>query len=96
MININVMKCYKYIFSDFSHSVGGIISIVSLTGSLSCSLTYFLFGKKQIKNYIYNIYEKFMNFVEKIGFSGNDAPPKRSIKNMNLREMFLRTRKKKK
>ena len=90
--NILVMKCYKYIFNDFSNSVGGIISIVSLTGSLACTLIYFLFGKKQIKCYIYNIYEKFMNFVEKIGLTGCEAPPKRGIKNMNLKEMLIKNK----
>ena len=90
--NILVMKCYKYIFNDFSNSVGGIISIVSLTGSLACTLIYFLFGKKQIKCYIYNIYEKFMNFVEKIGLTGCEAPPKRGIKNKNLKEMLIKNK----
>ena len=28
-----------------------------------------------------------MNFVEKIGLTGCEAPPKRGIKNMNLKEI---------
>ena len=43
--NILVIKCYKYMFKDFTKSIGGMISIVSLAGSLLCSLTYFLIGK---------------------------------------------------
>ena len=31
-----------------------------------------------------------MNFVEKIGFTGYEAPPKRSKKNINLKEMLIK------
>ena len=55
--NILVMKCYNYIFKDFSNSIGGILSIVSIAGSIICSLTYFLIGKSQIKVYVYNIFD---------------------------------------
>ena len=93
--NILVMKCYKYMFKDFTKSIGGMISIVSLAGSLLCSLTYFLIGKNQIRVYIYNIFENFMNFVEKIGLRGNAPPHRRSIKNGNLRETLILNKNKK-
>ena len=82
--NILVMKCYKYMFKDFSNSIGGMLSIASIAGSLVCSLIYFLVGRNQIKVYVYNISENFMNFMEKIGFIGNSPPPKRNVKNENF------------
>ena len=93
--NILVMKCYKYMFKDFSNSIGGMLSIASIAGSLVCSLIYFLVGRNQIKVYVYNIFENFMNFVEKIGFIGSSPPPKRSVKNENFGEKLILNKNKK-
>ena len=93
--NILVMKCYKYMFKDFSNSIGGMLSIASIAGSLVCSLIYFLIGRNQIKVYVYNIFENFMNFVEKIGFIGSSPPPKRSVKNENFGEKLILNKNKK-
>ena len=93
--NILVMKCYKYMFKHFSNSIGGMLSIASIAGSLVCSLIYFLVGRNQIKIYVYNIFENFMNFVEKIGFIGSSPPPKRSVKNENFGEKLILNKNKK-
>ena len=92
--NILVMKCYKYIFNDFTSSIGGILSLVSLGSYLACSVFYFIFGKNQVTIYVYNIYENFLTFLEKGGIKGG-APPKRNIKNENLRDRLIKNKKKK-
>ena len=91
--NILVMKCYNYIFTHFSNSVGGILSLVSIVGHIACSLIYILYGAKKIPTYVYNIYENFLSFIQKAGFKGLDNPPKRSIKNQGLRDKLIKNKK---
>ena len=76
--NILVITCYGYIFKYFTNSIGGVISTVAIVGHLISGTIYFIFGRNQIKKYIYNIYEKFISFIEKAGLAKN-APPKKSI-----------------
>ena len=91
--NILVITCYDHIFDNFTDSIGGIISLVSLVGHLICSVAYFISGAAKIKTYIYNIYDKFMSFMEKAGIKVNDAPPKRSLRNEKLKDKLIKKKK---
>ena len=83
--NILVVTCYKYIFKYFEDSIGGMISMAALAGHLISTLFYFIVGKNKIRAYIYNIYDNFISFVNKL--KGNiGPPPKRSIRNKNFKE----------
>ena len=82
--NILVLKCYKYIFKRFKESIGGMISIAAIAGHLTSVALYFLIGRNKIKTYIYNIYEHFLSFVEKLGRNIKDFPPKRRKANVKL------------
>ena len=94
--NILVMKCGDHLFDNFTSSFGGIFSLVSLAGHLGCTVLYFIFGKNQIRIYIYNIYEKFTSFIEKAKSTINFAPPKRSLKNTEkLRDKLIKNKNKK-
>ena len=94
--NILVMKCGDHLFDNFTSSFGGILSLVSLAGHLGCTVLYFIFGKNQIRIYIYNIYEKFTSFIEKAKSTINFAPPKRSLKNTEkLRDKLIKNKNKK-
>ena len=76
--NILVMKCYKYIFKYFTDSFGGIISMISLSGHIICSLIYFFYGMGKIKAYVYNIFEKFMDFIGEKALDMEGNPPKKN------------------
>ena len=78
--NILVMKCYKYTFKYFTNSVCGIISTIALAGHLISSVIYFLVGAKNIKIYIYSIYDKFLSLIGKNGIDVVSSPPKRLSK----------------
>ena len=94
--NILVMKCGDHLFDNFTSSFGGIFSLVSLAGHLGCTVLYFIFGKNQIRIYIYNVYEKFTSFIEKAKSTINFAPPKRSLKNTEkLRDKLIKNKNKK-
>ena len=94
--NILVVTCYKYIFKHFTDSIGGMISIVAISGHLISTLIYFLVGSTKVKKYIYNIFEKFLSFVEKAGFNIESNPPKKSIKNKSLRDDLIKKKNEKK
>ena len=94
--NILVVTCYKYIFKHFTDSIGGMISIVAISGHLISTLIYFLVGSTKVKKYIYNIFEKFLSFVEKAGFNIENNPPKKSIKNKSLRDDLIKKKNEKK
>ena len=94
--NILVVTCYKYIFKHFTDSIGGMISIVAISGHLISTLIYFLVGSTKVKKYIYNIFEKFLSFVEKAGFNIESNPPKKSIKNKSLRDDLIKQKNEKK
>jgi hypothetical protein len=88
--NILVVKCYDYIFKHFTESIGGFISIVSIVGHIISTSIYLIAGKLYIKKYIFNIYEKFMSFIGKLG--AKNAPPKKSIKNEKLKDRLLKNK----
>ena len=79
--NILVMKCYQYIFKHFSRAFGGIIATIAIGLHSICTALYFIFGKNQIKLYIFNIYENFLSYIGKNNTNIQSFPPKKSIKN---------------
>lgn len=60
--------------------VGGVISIVAIVEHIVSSVIYFIIERNLIKKYIYNIYENFLFFIEKVGLAKN-SPHKKNIKN---------------
>ena len=79
--NILVMKCYQYIFKHFSRAFGGIIATIAIGLHSICTALYFIFGKNQIKLYIFKIYENFLSYIGKNNTNIQSFPPKKSIKN---------------
>ena len=63
--SILVVKCYKYIFKRFTKSIGGIIVSIAIALHLIYTAFYFIFGKKQIINYAYGLFEKFTYYINK-------------------------------
>ena len=91
--NILVMKCYKYIFKHFKKSIGGIISTISISIHLICTLLYYLYGKNQIRMYIFDIYENCFTFISKGQNNIKNIPPKKSLKNERLKDRLMKNKK---
>ena len=78
--NIQVFKCFKNIFTHFSRSIGGWISVTLIVGQTGLTLTYFLFQSNQSIKHIYNITKNYLKFMTN---KNPLTPPKRRISNKN-------------
>ena len=76
--NIQVFKCFKNIFTHFSRSIGGWISLSLILGQTGFALTYFLFQSTQVSKYIYNLTK---NYLKCMPTKKPLLPPKRGISN---------------
>ena len=85
--NIQVFKCFKNIFTLFSRSIGGWISLALITSQIGLTLTFFLLQSSQTSKYIFNITKGFMKY-----FSSRipSIPPKRRMINQNKSEKELK------
>ena len=61
--NIQVLKCFKNIFTHFSRSTGGWISLTLILGHTGLTLTYFLFQSTQGTKYIFNITKNYLKYM---------------------------------
>ena len=84
--NIQVLKCFKNIFTHFSKSVGGWISLTLIVGQTGFALTYFLFQFTQVSKYIYTLTKNYLKFMTK---KKPLLPPKRGISNNNKKEKLV-------
>jgi len=85
--NIQVFKCFKNIFTLFSRSIGGWISLALITSQIGLTLTFFLLQSSQTSKYIFNITKGFMKYFSSIIPS---IPPKRRMINQNKSEKELK------
>ena len=76
--NIYVMKCYKNLLSIkyFSECIGGLIIFILLIIEIICTINYFSKGLLSIKIYIFEISEKYINYISP------KKEHKRNIKNI--------------
>ena len=91
--SILVVKCYKYIFKRFTKSIGGIIASIAIALHLIYTAFYFIFGKKQIINYVYGIYEKFSSYINKEENIIPSFPPKKKTRDETLRNKLFKNKK---
>ena len=72
------MKCYKNILSIkyFSECIGGLIIFILLIIEIICTINYFSKGLLSIKIYIFEISEKYINYISP------KKEHKRNIKNI--------------
>ena len=91
--NIQVFKCFKNIFTHFSRSIGGWISVTLIVGQTGLTLTYFLFQSNQSIKHIYNITKNYLKFMTN---KNPLTPPKRRISNKNDNNNYNNNKKEKK
>ena len=61
--NLEVLKCYKYIFKHFFELFGGYIVIILLIIHIILSIFYFIFNSAKIKIYIYSLTENYIEYI---------------------------------
>ena len=72
--NILVFKCFKNIFTHFSRSTGGWISLTLILGQIGLSLTFFLFQSTQVSKYLFNLTK---NYIKLVTTKSLNSPPKK-------------------
>ena len=72
--NILVFKCFKNIFTHFSRSIGGWISLTLILGQIGLSLTFFLFQSTQVSKYLFNLTK---NYIKLVTTKSLNSPPKK-------------------
>ena len=91
--NIQVFKCFKNIFTHFSRSIGGWISLTLIAAQIGLTLTFFLLQSSQTSKYIFNITKGFIKcFSSRIP----SIPPKRGMINQKKSEKELKLKLEKK
>ena len=81
--NILVLKCFKNIFTHFSRSIGGWISLTLILGQTGLALTFFFVQSTQVSKYLFNLTK---NYIKYISTKKPKSPPKRVISNDNKSE----------
>ena len=81
--NILVFKCFKKIFSHFSRSIGGWISLGLILSQIGLSLTFFFVQSTQAGKYILNLTSNFIKYIQTKNKS--DFPPKKIVRNKNVK-----------
>ena len=81
--NLQVLKCYKYIFKYFIKLSGGYIVSILIIIHIILSFIYYKVDLLIIKKYIFNLTEKYLSFLKKKNnenkFSKINIPPKKKV-----------------
>ena len=72
--NILVLKCFKNIFTHFSSSIGGWITLSLILGQSGLTLTFFLVQSTQVNKYLFNLTKNYIKFIKT---KKPKAPPKK-------------------
>ena len=76
--NLQVFKCFQYMFKHFSRSIGGWISLFIIAVHIAMVLLYFIFELGKIKIYIFSLTKKYVEYISKINKQNNkNFPPKK-------------------
>ena len=81
--NIQVFKCFQYMFKHFASSVGGWISLIFIICHIGMTLLYFLKEFNKLKLKIFKLMNDYINYLNnnKNKSLSNNNPPKKRIKN---------------
>ena len=61
--NLEVLKCYKYIFKYMDKSIGGFIILISFLNCITFTIIFYLKDMSKLENYIIKITEKYLNCI---------------------------------
>ena len=75
--NIQVLKCFKYMFNHFTRSIGGWISLILIMAQTAMILLYFFFELEKMKTKLFNLVKEYLEYIANKGKESNDNPPKK-------------------
>ena len=75
--NIQVLKCFKYMFNHFTRSIGGWISLILIIAQIAMILLYFFFELEKMKTKLLNLVKEYLEYIANKGKESNDNPPKK-------------------
>ena len=83
--NLLVFKCIKYMFTHFSTSIGGWLSLILILAHIGMILLYFLIELNKMKIFLYSFTNRYIAHLPKNTKSNSNAPPKKVSFNANTK-----------
>ena len=80
--NLNVLKCYKYIFKYFAKFIGGYIVIFLIIIQIIFTVLYYIYDLYNIKKYIRNMTQNYIDYL----FQKNKENKRKNEKNILIKE----------
>ena len=74
--NILVFKCINNIFSKFSSSIGGWISLILISSHIGMTLTFIFLSAEKVSKYLFSLTSNYLAYISK---QSPNLPPKRNI-----------------
>ena len=84
--NLLVFKCIKYMFTHFSTSIGGWLSLILILAHIAMSLLYFLIELNKMKIYLLSLTNRYIAHLPKNTKLNSNAPPKQVSFNTNTNQ----------
>ena len=81
--NLLVFKCIKYMFTHFSTSIGGWLSLILILAHIAMSLLYFLIELNKMKIYLLSLTNRYIDHLPKNTKLNLNVPPKKVSFNVN-------------
>ena len=80
--NILVFKCIKNMFTHFSSSIGGWISLSLICAHIGMTLVFFLISSPQVNKYLFSLTYNYISYIKNSPKKEPNLPPKRKIINL--------------
>ena len=79
--NLEVLKCFKYIFKNFKKSFGSFISIFLIFIHIILTFIYFRIDLSKIKNYIFNLTNQYLLYLSNNNANNNSISERNRLQN---------------
>ena len=80
--NLEVLKCFKYVFKNFKKSLGGFISLFLIFIHIILTLIFYRFHLPKIKTYLFNITSQYLLYLT----NSNNSISGIKVNNFNIRK----------
>jgi len=87
--NILVFKCFKNMFTHFSRSIGGWISLVLICAHIGMTLVFFLISSPQVNKYLFSLTYNYLSFIKNSPKIEPSLPPKKNLINSKKSDKFV-------
>ena len=83
--NLLVFKCIKYMFTHFSTSLGGWLSLILILAHIAMTLLYFLIELNKMKIYLLSLTNRYISHLPKVTKKNSNTPPKKVSFDVNTK-----------